>query len=220
MVHIYPSLIAADPLCLEKEIELLEQYSEGFHLDIMDNHFVPNITWGATTVNAVAQRGKPVWVHLMIDKPESFYNTLSLPIDSTVSFHIELEMNVFGFIKIIREKKHRVSIAISPKTSLSRIEPFLDVLDQVLVMSVEPGFSGQTFLKSSLDRLIELVACRTKHNGNFRIGIDGGVDITNIKNLVEHGVDDCAVGSGIFKQADHSAALQKLQNACCDVKKR
>lgn len=213
MLRIYPSLMAADPLNLENEINLLEPYCAGFHLDVMDNHFVPNITWGAHTINAIAKRGKPVWLHLMVEKPELFYDTLSLPIDSIVSFHIESEVDAFGFIKIIREKKHRVSLAISPKTPLSRILPFLNAVDQVLVMSVEPGFSGQPFLKNSLDRLIELVKYRKDHKSTFRIGIDGGIDITNIKIVVDKGADDCAIASAIFKQQDLVAALQQLQQA-------
>src|SRR5207248_1126385 len=115
------------------------------------------------------------------------------------------------FIKIIREKKHKVSIAISPKTPISRIVSFLGSVDQVLLMSVEPGFSGQPFLKSSLDRLIELVVYRQEYGNTFRIGIDGGIDATNITTVVEKGVDDCAVGGGIFQQQDHVVALQKLQ---------
>ena len=211
MVRIYPSLMAADPLCLKNEIQLLAPYCAGFHLDVMDNHFVPNITWGADTVNAIAQLGKSVWVHLMVEKPDVFYDTLLLPDDSLISFHIESDVDVFGFIKIIREKKHKVSIAISPKTPISRIVSFLGIIDQVLLMSVEPGFSGQPFLKSSLDRLDELVAYRQEHDSAFRIGIDGGIDETNIKTVVEKGVDDCAVGGGIFQQQDHVVALQQLQ---------
>jgi len=213
MVRIYPSLMAADPLRLENEIDLLESHCAGFHLDVMDNHFVPNITWGANTINAIAQRGKPVWVHLMVEQPDLFYHTLFLPIDSLISFHIEAEIDVLGFIKIIREKKHKVSIVITPKTSLSRIFPFLDAIDQVLLMSVEPGFSGQLFLKSSLDRLAELAAYRQKHKNVFRIGMDGGIDVANIKTLAEIGVDDCSIASAIFKHKDRLAALEQLQQA-------
>jgi ribulose-phosphate 3-epimerase len=211
MIRIYPSLMAADPLCLKNEIQLLAPYCAGFHLDVMDNHFVPNITWGADTVNAIAQLGYPVWVHLMVEKPDAFYDRLKLPEDSIVSFHIESNLDIFGFIKIIKEKKHKASIAISPKTSISRIVSLLHDIDQVLVMSVEPGFSGQSFLKSSLDRISELVEHRQKVNATFRIGIDGGIDATNIGMVVERGVDDCAIGSAIFRQPDHSIALQKLQ---------
>jgi len=211
MVCIYPSLIAADPLCLKNEIQLLTPYCAGFHLDIMDNHFVPNITWGPYTVNAIAQLGKPVWIHLMIEKPDLFYEKLLLISGSLVSFHIESNIDIFKFIKIIKEKKHKASIAISPKTPISEAVPFLNDIDQVLVMSVEPGFSGQPFLKASLDRVSELVLYRQKYNATFRIGIDGGIDETNIELVVKKGVDDCAIGSGIFQQSDYVAALQRLQ---------
>ena len=203
--------MAADPLCLKNEIQLLAPHCAGFHLDVMDNHFVPNITWGADTVNAIARLGSPMWVHLMVEKPDEFYATLQLSDDSIVSFHIESKVDVFRLIKIIKEKKHKASIAISPKTPISRIIPFLHDIDQVVVMSVEPGFSGQSFLKASLDRISELVEHRKKTNTTFRIGIDGGIDAINIAVVVEKGVDDCAIGSGIFRNKDSIEALQKLQ---------
>lgn len=211
MVRIYPSLMAADPLNVENEIDLLESHCAGFHLDVMDNIFVPNISFDVNSVNAIAKRTKSVWVHLMVQKPALFYDTLTLPIGSIVSFHIESEVDVFEFIKIIREKKHKASIAISPKTPILRLLPFLDYIDQVLLMSVEPGFSGQSFLESSLERITELVVHRKKQNAIFRIGIDGGINTTNIKTVVEKGVDDCAVASAIFQQQNHVVALQQLQ---------
>lgn len=211
MASIYPSLMAVDPLNVENEIKLLEPYCAGFHLDVMDNSFVPNITWDAHTVNVIAQQVKHAWVHLMVQKPAVFYDTLSLPVGSIVSFHIETEVDVFEFIKTIKEKKHQVSIAISPKTPVSRLLPFLVHIDQVLLMSVEPGFSGQPFLESSFEKIAELVALAEKYNFNFRIGCDGGIDATNIKMLVEKGVDDCAIATAIFQQHDHVAALQQLQ---------
>lgn len=210
MTHIYPSLMAADQLNLEKEIQNLKSYCAGFHLDIMDNHFVPNMTWGVATVNAIAQRAD-VWVHLMIDKPMDFYQQLTLRPDTLVSFHIESDIDFFEIIKIIKEKKHKLSIAISPKTPISRIVPFFNIADQVLLMSVDPGFSGNPFLKSSLDRLSEIFAYRQKNNYQFRIGIDGGINKENIAMLVKMGVDDCAVGAGIFHSKDSVAALQELK---------
>jgi ribulose-phosphate 3-epimerase len=210
MVKIYPSLMAADQLNLAHAVQSLNEYCAGFHLDVMDNHFVPNITWGAATVNAIATLSN-VWVHLMIDNPMSFYEQLVLKPDSLVSFHIESGIDFFEVIKIVREKKHRLSITISPKTPVLRIVPFLDIVDQVLLMSVEPGFSGQPFLTSTFDRLDELIAYRQEYAGLWKIGIDGGVNATNIVQLVEKGVDDCAVGGGIFQQQNPLAALQELQ---------
>ncbi|HEX4069094.1 MAG TPA: ribulose-phosphate 3-epimerase [Candidatus Babeliales bacterium] len=210
-MHIYPSLMAADPKNLHDEIDLLEPYCAGFHLDVMDNKFVPNSALSIETVNDVAQRGKPVWVHLMVENPDEFYTKLLLPDDSIVSFHIESEIDVARFVKIIREKKQRPSIAIRPKTPLDKIFQFCDIVDQVLVMSVEPGFSGQHFLPNSISRLEELVAYRKKSDVFFSIGIDGGINKDNIKMVAEKGVDDCAIASGIFKQSDHLVALHELE---------
>jgi len=214
MINIYPSFMAADPQHLENEITLLQPYCAGFHLDVMDNHFVPNTALSIDTVTTIAQKAKPVWIHLMVEKPDDFYAAFSLPIDSIISFHIESEIDVISFAKIIREKKHKVSVAINPKTPVAEIIPFLNVVDQILVMTVNPGFSGQPFLESSFEKIAELVAHRQQHNNFFRIGVDGGIDATNIKKLIEIGVDDCAVGSAIFKHKDHVVALRQLEQIC------
>jgi len=210
MVRIYPSLIAANQQHLEEEVELLEQHCTGFHLDVMDNKFVPNVALSVDTVNAIAQRSKPIWLHLMVEKPEDFYVQFSLPHDSLISFHIESEVDVVRFAKIIKEKKHKPSIAISPKTPLERIVPFLNIVDQVLLMSVNPGFSGQSFLKNSFDRLAHVVQLRQEYHAHFRIGIDGGIDTTNVKKIVEMGAQDLAIGSAIFKQKNSLVTLQYL----------
>jgi ribulose-phosphate 3-epimerase len=206
--------MSVTPTNLKDEIDLLQPYCAGFHLDVMDNQFVPNTALSVDTVNNIAKMvNKPVWIHLMVKNPEQFYTQFFLPDDSLVSFHIESEVDVEKFVKIIREKKHKPSIAISPKTPLERIFPFLNIVDQVLLMSVEPGFSGQHFLSESISRLEKLTTHRKKNNYVFKIGIDGGVDINNIKMIAEKGVDDCAIGSGIFKQSDHLVALHEL----CDI---
>ncbi len=211
-MRIYPSLMSVDPANLEDEIKLLEPYCAGFHLDIMDNQFVPNTALPIDAVNKIAKLvDKPVWIHLMVQHPEQFYSQLFLPEDSLISFHIESEVNVDKFIKIIREKKHKPSIAIHPKTPLERIFPFCQIVDQVLLMSVEPGFSGQPFLQNSISRLQQLTDYRKKSETFFSIGIDGGINKDNIKIVAEKGVDDCAVASGIFKEPDHLVALHELQ---------
>jgi ribulose-phosphate 3-epimerase len=211
-MYIYPSLMSVALENLEDEIKLLEPYCAGFHLDVMDNKFVRNSALSIDVVNNIAKIvHKPVWLHLMVEKPDEFYDALFLPNDSLVSFHIESEIDVAKFVKIIREKKHRPSLAISPKMPLERIVPFFQLTDQVLLMSVEPGFSGQPFLQESISRLEKLTAYRKKSDTFFSIGIDGGINKENIKMVAEKGVDDCAVASGIFKQPDHLVALHELQ---------
>jgi ribulose-phosphate 3-epimerase len=220
MAHIYPSLMGADQLNLEKVIDLLQPYCAGFHLDILDNHFAPNISWGAGTVNAIAKKvGKGTWVHLMVERPEEFYETLLLPAGSLVSFHIETNIDVFGFIKRIKEKKHRAGIVINPKTPANRVVPFLNVIDQVLVMSVEPGFSGQPFLPEVVQKIDELAAHRLNGGFHFSIGMDGGIAKTNIAILAQRGVDDFAIAGGIFNTSDSVQALQELHMLIENYKK-
>jgi ribulose-phosphate 3-epimerase len=205
--------MSVNPSNLEDEIKLLQPYCAGFHLDIMDNQFVHNTALSIDAVNKIAKIvSKPVWVHLMVQHPDQFYTQLFLPDDSRISFHIESEVDVDQFVKIIREKKHKPSIAINPKTALERIVPFLRVVDQVLLMSVEPGFSGQPFLQESISRLEKLIILKKKHGSVFRIGIDGGINKDNIKKVFQAGVDDCAIASGIFKQPDHFVALHELRD--------
>lgn len=211
-MNIYPSLMVVDELNLKKEIELLELYCAGFHIDVMDNTFVPNTTWDIYSVNEMVKLiKKQVWLHLMIDNPKAFYEQLFLPVGSLVSFHIELDIDILDFIKTIREKKHNVSIAIRPKTPISHIIPFLRSVDQVLLMSVEPGFSGQSFLNSTFDRLAELIQYRQKQGVHFRIGIDGGINKENIRNLALQGADECAIATAIFNEKNHVVALQELR---------
>jgi len=211
MMNIYPSLMSVISENLKDEIDLLQPYCAGFHLDVMDNQFVSNSALSVDDVNNIAKMvNKPVWIHLMVKHPEQFYTQFFLPSDSLVSFHIESEIDIEKFVKIIREKKQRPSIAISPKTPLEQIFPFLNVVDQVLLMSVEPGFSGQRFLSESISRLEKLITHRKKNNYVFKIGIDGGITKDNIKMVAEKGVDDCAIGSGIFKQPDRLIALHEL----------
>ena len=212
-MDIYPSLMMVPEQELEKEIKLLTPYCQGFHIDIMDGSFVPNTWWyNAQLVNDIVKLSDRIWIHLMVKKPDVFYVQLELPKGSLVSFHFESDIDIFYFEKIIKEKKQRVSLAINPKTPIKEIIPFLNCLDHVLIMSVEPGLSGQSFLESSIEKIDELVAYRKQLNMHFAIGIDGGVNKNNIHNLVAAGVNDCAVASGIFDQKDHVAALQELGN--------
>ncbi len=212
MTKIYPSLIAADLLRLKEEIRQLQPYCDGFHLDVMDNHFVPNLTFGADIVNAVsAATTKQLWVHLMVDNPISWCNTLTLQAESIVSFHIEATKKAQDIIKQIKENNWRASIAIKPKTPVAAIFPLLNTIDQVLLMSVEPGFSGQQFLPSVVDKIEPLITYRKDHGLSFAIGIDGGINQENIGMLATKGVEDFAVAAAIFDQPDPVAALKKLR---------
>jgi ribulose-phosphate 3-epimerase len=135
----------------------------------------------------------------MVEDVESYIKQLQLPPDSIVSFHIETKTDTRGLINKILEKKWLPSIAIKPKTSVNDIFPFLETIHQVLIMSVEPGFSGQPFLASSLAKVDPLVGYRNTSHLNFKIAMDGGIGVENIREISQKGVDQVAVGSAILE---------------------
>lgn len=210
-IHIFPSLIAADQLHLGQVIKELEPFCDGFHLDVMDNHFVPNLTWGPLVVNAIAAYIKKIlFVHIMAENPEKIIQQLMLKPHDIVSFHSESKSYFNNINKIIREKNALVCLAISPKTDLEQIFSYLPWVDQVLLMSVHPGFSGQTFLKESIERLKALQSYKQQHGLKFEIGMDGGISEDTIYELIQNGATSFAVGSSIFSQKNPVAALKKL----------
>lgn len=215
MPAIYPSLIAADQLNLQQAVLLLQAQCQGFHCDVMDNHFVPNLTWGAPTIRALnTLTTKPLWVHLMVDNPYQMLDALELKPNSLVSFHLESTNDAGRVIDRIREKKWRPSLAISPKTQPESTFAFLPAIDQVLVMSVEPGAGGQPFLPSALHKIEKLVAKRAELGLNFTIGVDGGITAQNIGAICHAGGQDLVVGTAVFGTKDPIAALANLYERC------
>lgn len=211
MVHIYPSLMAANPLNYGFIIKDLEPYCAGFHMDVMDNHFVPNLTFGPSIINKFATATKrPFWVHLMVEKPATLLEKLILPPASLVTIHIGTTSEINKVLSRIREKNYLSGIAISPKNEPREIIPFLNLVDQVCVMSVEPGFSGQQFLPNAVERIDQVKKLKKELHLNFRIGIDGGISSDNIQLLIKHGVDDFAVGSAIFDSRDPVHAIIQM----------
>jgi ribulose-phosphate 3-epimerase len=211
MVKIYPSLMAANLVNLEKDIKILEKYCYGFHLDIMDFHFVNNLTFGPDTVNAIRKCAENVlWVHLMVESPEKYLPLLSLQKDDIISFHYEAlsEKEIFDFLKKIRAVNLKAGLALNPKTPIEVIKPFFNNFDQVVLMSVEPGFSGQKFLSESIKRLKELYYLRDEHELNFSIAMDGGINLKNYKDLINNGVDEIALGGAIFNTRDPASSLK------------
>ncbi len=199
MTRIFPSLISADLLNLQQEIEQMNQYCVGYHLDIMDNHFAPNLIFGPDIVNSICRvTRRQLWAHLMVEKPDELIEKLLLPPGSILSFHFEATSRDEILINRLKEKKWQPSIAINPKTNVEDIFPLLRNVGQVLLMSVEPGFSGQEFLPSIMEKIDPLIGYRQTAGLNFTIGIDGGINQNNIQELAEKGIDDFAVGAAIF----------------------
>lgn len=200
MAQIYPSLLAAPENTIDKTIKLLEPLCPGFHIDIIDNQFAPNTGISVEKTNSIAKLTyRQLWVHLMVEDVESYIKQLQLPPDSIVGFHIETKTDTRGLINKILEKKWLPSIAIKPKTSVNDIFPFLETIHQVLIMSVEPGFSGQPFLEDTLAKIDPLLGFRNTSHLNFKIAMDGGIGVKNIREISQKGVDQVAVGSAILE---------------------
>lgn len=213
-IKIFPSLIAANVLNLQNVIDLLEPHCDGFHIDVMDNHLVPNLTWGPLMVNAIANYSKkPLFVHLMVENPESLVKNLKLKPQSIVSFHIESGHNLESLQKYLRQHKLITSLAINPDTKLETITSQLAIIDQILLMSVNPGFSGQSFLESSIERLKWLNNYRKKHGLTFEIAMDGGINEHNIKTLFDNGCTIFGIASAIFAKPDPVQAISDLYKA-------
>jgi len=211
MAKIYPSLMAGNLLDMQKDIKRLEPYCAGYHLDIMDDHFVPNITFGLDFIDAVnSVTAKPLWVQLMVENVDRWVDAISLNANSILSFHIESTKEIIAIIDRIKKKNIMPSISINPKTPVERIFPYLDVIDHVLIMSVEPGFSGQPFLPGVVDKVSQLTGYCFDANIKCKIGMDGGIDESNIAMLAQEGVDHFAIGSGIFGKKDIVEAIKKL----------
>lgn len=214
MAVIFPSLLSADPLNLEKTIRTLDPHVYGYHIDVMDGHFVPNLTWGPMFIRAIsAITARKLWIHLMVTNPLEWLDMLDfLPGGSIITFHHESAGNTAKLIAGIEERHWYPSIAINPETSVDILFPAIThSIKHVLLMSVQPGFAGQDFIKETLDKLQVLVGFRQTSGIDFKIGMDGGINENNVVELVERGVDELAIASGIFKEKDPVKGLENLQ---------
>ena len=213
-MEIYPSLISSDLLNLQNSINILDSVVEGFHIDVMDDHFVPNLTWGPAFVNAIVGASeKPLHVHLMVDNPMKWPSRLDLRSKDLLIFHYEAvdKKDIPMLIEEIKNQNVKVGIAINPKTKVDDIFDFLSSLDNVLIMSVNPGFSGQKFMPEVAEKIVPLIEFRKKNNLNFKISMDGGIDKTNIKNLSDIGVEQFGIASAIFSQKNWLEAVKELK---------
>jgi ribulose-phosphate 3-epimerase len=214
-VNIYPSLISSNILNIETTLKTLDPVCDGYHLDVMDDHFVPNLTWGPAFINAiVAKTELPVHVHLMVDNPEKWVGRLTLESKDSFIFHVETVQN-FGFGKdIIQEVKKisgvKVGLAVNPKTDVSEIEGFVPLLDEILFMTVEPGFSGQKFMPEVVDKVAALRKMASNQSVSLKISMDGGIGPDNIRMLCDLGIDVVGIAAAIFSTKDYVGNLKNL----------
>ena len=213
-MEIYPSLMCADLLNLGKVISTLDAHCDGYHIDVMDDHFVPNLTMGPDFVNAIVKATqKPVQVHLMVDNPNSWLDRLKLGEKDTFIFHyeaFECLKPMKDLIEDVKAKGWMVGLAFNPQTDWNLIKTELLNLDKVLVMSVKPGFAGQAFMPEVIEKAKKIIAYRKTQNGKFSIYMDGGIGKDNIKEIVGLGVDAVAVGAAVFSEKNPLNALKEL----------
>lgn len=213
MVDIAPSLLSANFADLKSELKSIEEAGcTVLHYDVMDGHFVPNISFGADILHDVHQiTNMELDVHLMISDPMFYVDRFVKAGASYISFHIEAMESVektHELIKKIKEAGVKASIAINPGTSYEAVIPFLDEIDMILVMSVQPGFGGQKFNPVAIDKIAAL--SKYKKEKGFLIEVDGGINATTIQDVRKAGCDLFVAGSAVFNQNDRKKAVEAL----------
>jgi ribulose-phosphate 3-epimerase len=210
---IAPSILSADFTCLGQEVQAVEKSgADWIHVDVMDGQFVPNITMGPLVVKAVRRATTlPIDVHLMIDRPERYVADFVSAGADYLSIQVEACTHLHRCIHHIKELGAKAGAVLNPATSLSTIDYLLDDLDFVLIMSVNPGFGGQKFIASSLEKIRTLRTKIREKNLSTLIQIDGGVNVKTIADIASAGVDVFVAGSAIFNSNDYRIAIEQLK---------
>lgn len=212
-MKIAPSLLSCDFSQMGKEIERMDKAGADYmHLDVMDGHFVPNITFGAPVIKTVRKfTNKPFDVHLMISEPLKYIDDFADAGADIITFHVECDSDINQTIDKIKSRGVKAGLVIKPKTPASAVFEYLDRIDMVLVMTVEPGFGGQSFMEDMLPKVLQIKAECKSRGIDMPVEVDGGIGEQTISKAAAAGVDICVAGTAVFKAENAEDAISRLK---------
>jgi ribulose-phosphate 3-epimerase len=220
MIELSASILCADQGNLRGQIERIKTGIDSIHFDIMDGHFVPEISFGAGLVESLRSYfSLPFYIHLMVEKPEKHIDRFALAGGDAIYIHLESTLHLHGILEKIKEKELKVGVALNPATPLSSLEELWDMIDVLLIMTVNPGYGGQELLPFTLKKVAKAKSIISEGGYGTRIAVDGGINSITARQAKEAGASILVVGSYIFQSEDPLKALLELRESLEDERR-